>query len=145
MESDRPLPGAANLRFACQPGCTRCCTQKGFVYLTEQDVERAAQFLGISAAEFERRYVYRTKNQRRLRVPRQANCTFLTSEGCSIHQAKPLQCRIFPFWPELLEDKREWKQTARWCPGIGKGELVHIEAARGLAQEMRDAYPRMYR
>lgn len=115
------------------------------MYLTEQDVERAAQFLGISAAEFERRHVYRTKNQRRLRMPRHASCTFLTPEGCSIHPVKPVQCRIFPFWPELLEDKREWKRTARWCPGIGKGELIQIETARTLAREMRDAYPRMYR
>ncbi len=28
--------------------------------------------------------------------------------------------------------KREWKKTAAWCPGIGKGELVQIETAREL-------------
>lgn len=107
-------------------------------------MERAAEFLRLSPSEFESRYVYRTKNQRRLRVPRDASCTFLGADGCSIHPAKPLQCRIFPFWPELLEDKREWKRTARWCPGIGHGELIQIETARDLAQQMRDAYPRMY-
>ena len=132
------------LRFECQPGCTNCCTQKGFVYLTENDLTRIAKFLRLTAAEFERRYVYRTSRQIRLRVPRQVQCHFLRDGGCSIHPVKPAQCRIFPFWPELVDDKREWRKTAAWCPGIGKGELVQIEKADGLAREMREAYPHMY-
>ena len=50
------------MRFACQPGCTKCCEQQGFVYLTEGDILRLAAFLKITALAFERRYVYRTKN-----------------------------------------------------------------------------------
>jgi hypothetical protein len=81
---------------------------------------------------------------RRLRIPRSGQCRFLRSDGCSIHPAKPTQCRIFPFWPELTGSKRKWSHTAAWCPGIGKGELVQIDKARSLAQEMRAAYPSMY-
>src|ERR1039457_2767618 len=51
---------AEGLRFECQPGCTACCTQKGFVYLTAADLPRMASFLGMTPAAFERRYVYRT-------------------------------------------------------------------------------------
>ena len=136
------MPGG--LRFECQPGCTACCEQKGWVYLTEDDILRAAQFLGVTAAEFERRHVYRTKRRRRLRVPRDSQCSFLRDGGCSIHPAKPAQCRIFPFWPELVESRREWRKTARYCPGIGKGPLIQIEAAGEQAREMREAYPEMY-
>lgn len=125
------------LRFECQPGCTACCEQKGFVYLTEPDLERAAEFLGIPAADFERRYVYRTRNQMRLRVPREANCHFLRDGGCSIHPVKPVQCRVFPFWPELVDSRREWRKTARYCPGMGKGPLIQIAAARAFSDEMR--------
>ncbi len=132
------------LRFECQPGCTNCCQQKGFVYLTEADLTRIAKHLGMTRAAFERQYVYRTKRQIRLRVPRDVQCHFLLDGGCSIHSVKPTQCRIFPFWPEMLDDKREWRKTAAWCPGIGKGELVQIEIARELAGEMRPAYPFMY-
>lgn len=135
---------AEALRFECQPGCTECCTQRGFVWLTEPDLQRAAEFLGMTPAAFERRYVYRTKKRRRLRVPREAQCHFLRDGGCSIHPAKPTQCRIFPFWPELVESRREWKKTARYCPGMGKGPLVQIETARAQATEMREAYPEMY-
>ena len=132
------------LRFECQPGCTKCCRQKGFVYLTQSDLARIATFLGMTAAEFERRFVYRTKRQLRLRIPRQVQCHFLLDGGCSIHSVKPAQCRIFPFWPELVESRREWRKTARYCPGMGKGPLIEISAAKEQASEMRAAYPAMY-
>ncbi len=133
------------MRFECQPGCTTCCQQKGHVYLTEEDIVRAAHFLRLSAAEFERKFVYRTTNLRRLRVPRDAQCGFLRGDGCSIQPAKPTQCRLFPFWPELVDQEKEWAKTGEWCPGIGKGDLIQIETARELTTEMRQAHPRLYR
>ena len=133
------------MRFECQTGCTACCQRKGFVYLTAADVARVARFLGTTPGKFEKRYIYRTKNLRRLRIPRGGLCRFLSDDGCTIHAVKPAQCRLFPFWPELTESRREWRKTAAWCPGIGKGELVQIEAMRTQAQEMRTAYPSMYR
>ena len=135
---------AEGLRFACQAGCTECCRQPGFVYLTENDVVRAAAYLAMTPAGFEQAYCYRTRNRVRLRVPKEAKCHFLLEDGCAIHPAKPTQCRVFPFWPELLDSRREWKKTARYCPGMGKGPLIQIEAARKEAQEMRDGYPAMY-
>lgn len=135
---------AQGLRFECQAGCIACCTQQGFVYLTETDLVRAAAFLGMTPAAFERKYVYRTSRKLRLRVPRESQCHFLRANGCSIHPVKPVQCRTFPFWPELVDSRREWKKTARYCPGMGKGPLIQIETARQQAQEMREAYPEMY-
>ncbi len=135
---------AQALRFECQPGCTECCRQRGFVYVTEADVSRMAEFLGITRSAFERQYVYRTQHRMRLRTPRETRCHFLRGEGCSIHPAKPTQCRIFPFWPELVESRREWNKASRYCPGMGKGPLIQIEAARQQAQDMREAYPGLY-
>ena len=132
------------MRFECQPGCTTCCQQKGHVYLTEEDIVRAAHFLRLSAAEFERKFVYRTTNLRRLRVPQDAQCGFLRADGCSIHPAKPTQCRLFPFWPELVDDEKEWTKAGEWCPGIGQGDLIQIETAHELTAEMRQAHPRLY-
>ena len=45
------------LRFECLRGCTNCCTRDGYVYLTEDDVRRAAAFLELTPAEFEKKYV----------------------------------------------------------------------------------------
>jgi Fe-S-cluster containining protein len=132
------------MRFECQPACTTCCRRRGFVYLTEDDIPRAARFLEMPAEVFEKLYVYRTRNQRRLQIPRGSLCRFLRADGCSIHPAKPTQCRLFPFWPEPTESRRAWRQTAAWCPGIGEGLLVQIETARKRSREMRAAYPSMY-
>jgi Fe-S-cluster containining protein len=132
------------LRFECQPGCTNCCRVKGFVYITENDLERAAAFLGMKPADFEQRYVYRTRHLLRLRKPRNSQCFFLRDYGCSIHPAKPTQCRLFPFWPELVENRDRWMETANSCPGIDRGELIQIGTAMEVASEMQRAYPAMY-
>jgi hypothetical protein len=134
----------AALRFACQPGCTNCCDQSGFVYLSEDDLKRAAKFVGMSARKFEARYVYRTAHQRRFRKPPEKQCPFLEEGRCSIHPAKPTQCRTFPFWPELVESRAAWKSAARYCPGIGKGPLIQIGEAMEIAEQQRRAYPEMY-
>jgi Fe-S-cluster containining protein len=132
------------VRFTCQPGCTRCCEQKGFVYITENDLLRLARHLGLSPAQFELQFVYRTKKQLRLRKPRGRQCHFLAGGGCSVHAAKPVQCRLFPFWPDLLGSRREWARTAKWCPGIGQGPLIQIGTALETASEMKRAYPEQY-
>jgi Fe-S-cluster containining protein len=132
------------MRFECQPGCTKCCDQEGLVYLSEDDLVRLAAFTGMDVARFERRYVVRTTNILRLRKPRNRQCPFLLADGCSVHAAKPTQCRTFPFWPELLDDPKELDAAARYCPGIGKGELVNITLARKEADAMRAAVPHQY-
>lgn len=132
------------VRFTCQPNCTACCEVRGFVYLTEQDLRNAAKFLKMSAADFEARYVYRTAGLLRLRKPPGSQCHFLNATGCSVHPAKPTQCRTFPFWPELVERPSEWKETAKYCPGIGQGPLIQIGTTLEMAHEMRSAYPFMY-
>jgi uncharacterized protein len=132
------------VRFQCQPGCIKCCDQDGFVYLSEDDIQRAAKFTGMTPKKFEARYVYRTKFQRRLRKPPDKQCPFLEKNGCSIHPAKPTQCRTFPFWPEIVERKITWNRTAKYCPGIGKGDLIQIGSAMEVAEEQRRAYPELY-
>jgi Fe-S-cluster containining protein len=132
------------LTFECQAGCTNCCRAKGFVYITESDLDRASKYLGVTRDDFEQRYVFRTRHLLRLRKPRNSQCYFLRDYGCSIHAAKPTQCRLFPFWPELVEDRDNWAEAASNCPGIGNGALIQIGAAVELANEMRSAYPGMY-
>ena len=133
------------LRFSCQQGCVNCCNMQGYVYLTEDDLKRAAKFTGMTARAFEAKYVYRTRRQLRFRKPRDKQCSFLLESGCSIHPAKPTQCRTFPFWPEIVERRATWNRTAQYCPGIGKGPLIQIGSALEIAEQQRKAYPEMYK
>ena len=136
-----------HLQFECQPGCTKCCEVSGYVYITEKDLTRIARFVKITAADFEARYVYRTKHLLRLRKPgRGKQCHFLKNGGCSIHPVNPVQCRLYPFWPEFVEDRSVWEEEAKTrCPGMNKGEkLIQIGDALEKAEEMKSAYPKIY-
>jgi uncharacterized protein len=130
--------------FECQQGCTNCCKVRGFVYLSENDVLRAAAFLKLTPEQFEEQHLVRFAHTIRLRKPLDSQCHFLRDNGCSIHPAKPTQCRLYPFWPELVENQKAWREAGSNCPGIGKGELIQIAAARAVADEMKTAYPKMY-
>ena len=138
VKKTEPVDG---LHFSCVKGCTNCCDQKGFVYLSETDLHKAAKFTRLSVEEFESKYVYRTKHLIRLRKPQNSQCHFLIDGGCAIHPAKPTQCRLFPFWPELVENREGWASAAQYCPGIGQGPLIQIGTAVETAQEMKTAYP----
>ncbi|MBV9036388.1 MAG: YkgJ family cysteine cluster protein [Acidobacteriaceae bacterium] len=131
------------MRFTCQTGCTKCCRLRGSVYLTEEDLHRAAQYLNLTPAEFEARHVVRYRHVLRLRkLPRgQDHCRFVTAEGCSIHPAKPTQCRTYPFWPSLVESRARWGLEGKFCPGIHQGPLVQINTARKIAKELSHAFP----
>jgi hypothetical protein len=132
------------MRFECQPGCIRCCEQKGFVYVTRDDIARLAAHLGITHTEFKRRYLCGTAPLLRFRKQRHKQCPFLESNGCSVHSIKPLQCSSFPYWPELLANPNERRETAKYCPGMNHGPLVNIDLAREIAAQVQQAFPQLY-
>jgi Fe-S-cluster containining protein len=117
---------------------------EGEVYLSDEDLVRIAQHLSLDPIDFEQKYVQRTAHSLRLRKPSDRQCLFHRDNRCSIHPVKPVQCRVFPFWPEIVETPESWNATAQRCPGMNKGPLVQIEAAKDISQEMRRAYPQMY-
>jgi uncharacterized protein len=132
------------MRFQCQPGCIRCCEQKGFVYVTRDDIARLADHLGISRAEFRRLYLCGAVPLLRFRKQRHKQCPFLLADGCSVHAVKPLQCGSFPYWPELLADAGERREAASYCPGMNKGPLVNLAQARQVAGLVQQAFPDLY-
>jgi hypothetical protein len=41
--------------------------------------------------------------------------------GCMVYEARPLQCRTFPFWASIMNSKATWKMAALDCPGMDQG------------------------
>ena len=35
---------------------------------------------------------------------------------CKLYQARPTQCRTWPFWQEVVESAETWDQAANGCP-----------------------------
>jgi len=64
-----------------------------------------------------------------LRERQSGECVFYGGETakCLLYELRPLQCRLYPFWPSLLESKRAWEKEKRRCPGIGSGKWYSPE------------------
>jgi Fe-S-cluster containining protein len=41
-------------------------------------------------------------------------CIFLDADGkkCTIYEARPTQCRTYPYWPRLMDNYTEWESEA---------------------------------
>lgn len=127
------------MRFTCQ-GSGNCCVAHGadgYVYLTLEDRRRLAAELGMPTREFTRRYCRKEHGEFLLDDPG-PECRFLDSRRCSVYEARPTQCRTWPFWPENMRPKK-WARVAESCPGVGKGGVVPAETIVTILQIQRRA------
>lgn len=127
-EEDQPWY-AEGLRFQCT-GCGDCCTgSSGYVWVNQAEIDALAQRLGLSATEFERRYVREVGVRRTLKERKNFDCVFLDAETrkCTVYEDRPRQCRTWPFWNSNLKSPDSWRQTCEVCPGSGRGKLYSLE------------------
>ncbi len=130
------------LKFQCQQS-GKCCVshgEYGYVYLTKKDRQNMAQVLGISTTAFTKKYCAKTDGIYHL-VDDGAACTFLKNNKCTVYEARPMQCRTWPFWPETMSPKAWKKDVVKFCPGVGKGSVWsrdQIAAALDNQKEWED-------
>jgi uncharacterized protein len=129
----KPFFETHDLHFACTR-CGRCCEMPGdyFVFLTEAEGELIRVHRGVSKAWFRRRYLRRLEEgQLVLASGRNDRCIFLDAQGrCSIYPVRPVQCRTYPFWPEIAGNERAWHREGRRCEGIDRGDAVPVAKIR---------------
>ena len=116
------------LRFACT-GCGVCCTGDASRYVAAgpQEQETIRRFLNISRAWFRRRYLTTVDDTTEgLRLSR-GRCVFLDdNRSCRIYPVRPVQCRTYPWWPEVVASAASWRAEARRCEGINRGVPVPL-------------------
>jgi len=71
------------------------------------------------------------------------DCIFLTEKGCSVYEGRPEQCRTYPFWSSIVEDKAAWDAEMASCPGMGQGKLYTKEDIEKLLQDRISNQPIM--
>lgn len=130
------------VRFQCQ-GSGKCCMFRnsyGYVYLTKGDRRRFAKFFGISTLKFTKNYCDQEDGKFFLREETQSsNCRFLEGTRCSVYEARPTQCRTWPFWPENMNQKAWNKEITQFCPGAGKGRLWSRQEIEQLLKLQKSA------
>ena len=81
--------------------------------------ERLAAALSLPVDEFGRRHLRRVGTRYALLENSVTGDCVLLREGlCSVHDARPQQCRTFPFWPRNLVSPEAWRAAAEDCEGI---------------------------
>ncbi|WP_037571570.1 YkgJ family cysteine cluster protein [Spirochaeta cellobiosiphila] len=114
------------LHFSCI-GCHACCRHDpGYVFLTESDIQRMLDYLNIPLKKFLDTYcrIEVIGPFKRVSLIEKANydCIFW-KDGCTIYDARPLQCRSYPFWNSVMQNRASWDNEGSNCPGINKGTL----------------------
>jgi Fe-S-cluster containining protein len=112
------------VKFECQ-GSGKCCVSRGeygYVYLTLEDRQNLAKHFKLSTREFSKKYC---KKEDDLWVLKDftKSCVFLEGKSCAVYAARPMQCRTWPFWPELMNARAWNKEVKGYCPGVGKGKV----------------------
>jgi uncharacterized protein len=127
------------LRFTCTQ-CGNCCTGfEGYVWVNEEEIGKIAECIGKSVEETRRDHTRVVGRRISLTEVGDHDCTFFDPEkrGCTIYQARPRQCRTWPFWRSNLESPETWREIQTNCPGAGKGNFFSLEEIEAQAAVFR--------
>jgi Fe-S-cluster containining protein len=117
------------LRFECTQ-CGDCCTgAPGYVWVNAAEIADLANHLQLSVDEFEKKYVRKIGIRKSLIEYENGDCVFFDGEArkCTVYEARPRQCKTWPFWDSNINSPKSWKQTCQVCPGSGTGKLYTVD------------------
>lgn len=117
---------ADGLRFECTQ-CGNCCTgSPGFVWVDDEELAAIAEHLKRSIGEIRLMHTRLARGRVSLREHANGDCVFLEprTRTCSIYEARPRQCRTWPFWKSNIATPEAWERTRDVCPGCGQGDFV---------------------
>lgn len=126
------------MRFQCQQS-GKCCIshgEYGFVYLTKEDRRNMAAVLGMRTSDFVRKHCDKTDGHWHLKENGPA-CSMLKNNKCTVYEARPMQCRTWPFWPETMSPKAWKKDVVKFCPGVNKGRLWSADVIDNVLEEQQ--------
>lgn len=129
--------------FSCEM-CGTCCRglKEGEVFLYRDDIVRLANHLGLKGTkglrEFSSKYLkviedsffWRAQGEKRRKrykfdtlgfkfTGEDEHCHFLIDNLCSVHEARPFQCRSFPIgWKQLISSPSRVKDYSKRCPAL---------------------------
>lgn len=133
------------LNFSCKQ-CSHCCRHEpGYVYLSKKDLTKFCSWFNLDIREFCNKFCrwvdyYDGNEVLCLQEKPNYDCIFW-NQGCTAYEARPVQCRTYPFWSFLLTDEKTWNEEAKSCPGINQGTLHSKEEILQAESKYRENRP----
>lgn len=109
----------ANECSKCQGNC--CIGESGYIWINKQEIENLAHLLNVSIEELGRNYLKKVGYKYSIVEKKIAHenyaCIFfdLEKRQCSVYDARPSQCRTFPFWDYFKKNEQE---VYKECPAV---------------------------
>jgi len=106
---------------ACNSCEGRCCTgESGYIYVTKSEIENISELLNLNVNDFVQKYLFKKLYKysiKERKIGESYECVFYDKQnnGCTIYEARPSQCKTFPFWDYYKQRVGELKLE---CPGI---------------------------
>lgn len=106
---------------ACSTCQGKCCTgESGYIYVTQEEIVKISTLLNLEVSDFMAKYLFKNGYKYSIKEVKYSDsyeCAFYSraTNGCSIYDARPLQCKTFPFWDYFKTRVDELKLE---CPGI---------------------------
>ena len=111
LKNSKQVEKNEHIRFRCTR-CAACCQHvKGSIVIEGLDAYRLARHLGMETADFMSQYTEPFILDDKLWYPifslrvkgNEDSCIFLKGTRCTVQEAKPRTCRLYPFWVEPNE------------------------------------------
>ncbi len=106
---------------ACSICQGKCCTgESGYIYINKEEIYKIAELLALDVKVFIDKYLFKKMYKYSIKEQKYNDsyeCIFYDrdSNGCKIYDARPTQCKTFPFWDYYKTRVDELKLE---CPGI---------------------------
>ncbi len=103
----------------CEGNC--CIGESGYIWINKEEIEKLSKLLGICVDELKNSYLNKINYKYSIKERKLSDdnfaCAFfdMTLKQCSIYEARPSQCRTFPFWDYF---KKNEKEVYEECPAI---------------------------
>ena len=105
----------------CEGNC--CIGESGYIWINKAEIEKLACNLNLTVQEVGLQYLrkvgYKYSIQEKKLGEGNYACVFfdLEKKCCSVYDARPKQCRTFPFWDYFKNNEQEVYEE---CPAITK-------------------------
>ena len=114
---------------ACNDCSARCCTgDSGYIYVSKIEIKAIAKLLKMDEKSFVEKYLFKKMYKYSIKERKNGDsyeCVFYdaSSNGCSIYEARPNQCKTFPFWDYY---KTRVEELQLECPGIIENKAKNV-------------------